>query len=254
MRGLKIGTAVLAFALSLAPYAQALTTAFVDFENTPSLPKQPSEFLQAGNAQTITVPGVATFTGGVVLGSETNLPALSFGTAPNVYGTALNTFVGSSFVLPDEITITIASGFNVGEVSFPIFNGVTQTESYTVDAFNSSDVQIGQELVSNLASNLLGGHGVVDIKAAGIASVEIIPDSTTPWDFSIDSVAFNAPVGQIINPNGTPVTSNPTGPTGPPGPTSGAPAPSAGWSALAMLGALGLVAMIRSHRRQFAAI
>jgi hypothetical protein len=238
MRKLAIGAAALVLGLGLAPRAQALTTAFVDFENNPHIAQGPSLFADAGNAQTIVVPGVATFTGGVVLGDETNLPALSFATAPNVYGTALNTFIGSTFVLPDQITITINPSFTVKEVSFPFFNGVLTTASFTVDAFNGT-TQIGQQLLTNIPANTDSGHAVVDLTTAtDITSVVITPDSITPWDFSIDSVAFNEAVSQAITPGGTPIP-----------PASGVPLPSSAWMSLALLAGLGAFGAIRSRLR-----
>jgi hypothetical protein len=238
MRNLTIAVAVSVLSLMLARQAKA-ATAFFNFD-PPAVAQGPSEFLNAGNMQTIPFSGVATFTGGVVLGTETNLPALSFGTVPNVYGTALNTFIDSSFVLPDQITITINPSFTVNEISFPLFNGFTSVESYTVDAFNGT-TQIGQQVLSNLPANTDSGHGVIDLKAPDITSVTVSPNDTSSWDFSIDSVAFNEAVSAAINPNGTPITSN-TGGSGV------VPLPPAAWSALAMLAALGLCSVVRSWR------
>src|SRR5258708_35220048 len=59
----------------------------VDFETTPSLPAQPSTFAAAGPSQTITVPGIVTFTGGAVLGNPTFINSFSpHGSLPNTYG------------------------------------------------------------------------------------------------------------------------------------------------------------------------
>lgn len=128
MRNLTIGIAAV-LSLALASRAMAATTAFVDFENNPSIATGPDLFANAGAAQTIIVPGVATFTGGVVLGDETNLPALSFGTPPNVYGTASTSVIPkASATLQSSVTVTIAPTYSVGEISFPLFNGMQSVE------------------------------------------------------------------------------------------------------------------------------
>jgi hypothetical protein len=224
------------------------TTAFIDFEHNPSIATGPSLFSAAGSAQIIDVPGVATFTGGVVLGDETNLPALSFGTSPNVYGTASASVIPkASTTLQSSVTVTIDPSYSVDEISFPLFNGMQSIESYTVDAFDGSD-QTGQQILSDLATNEESGHGVIDLKAAHITSVTISPDDLTAgWDFSIDSVAFNEPVSSAITPGGTPITS---GNTGNPGNGSVVPLPPAGWSAAAMLAGLSIVSAVQSRRNR----
>ncbi len=247
MRNLTMGIASV-LCLVLASRAMALTTAFVDFENNPSIAPGPSEFAVAGSAQTIVVPGVATFTGGLVLGDETNLPALSFGTAPNVYATAsISVIPGASATLESTLTVTIDPGYTVDEISFPLFNGMQAVESYTIDAFDGS-TQTGQQILSDLATNADSGHGVVDLNAADITSVTISPsDLSAGWDFSIDSVAFNEPVSDAITPSGVPIT--PGTPGGNPGNGSVVPLPPAGWSAAAMLAGLGIVSGVQSRRK-----
>jgi len=224
--------------LVLASRAVALTTAFVDFENNPSIATGPTEFSAAGSAQSIDVPGVATFTGGVVLGDETNLPALSFGTAPNVYATASTSVVpAASTTLESSLTVTIDPTFTVDEISFPLFNGMQAIESYSIDAFDGSD-QVGQQILSDLATNHESGHGVVDLKATDITSVTIFPsDLSAGWDFSIDSVAFNEPVSDAITPAGVVIP--------PSSGTSTVPLPSAVWSALPFLAGLGIFRWLR---------
>ncbi len=242
MRHLTLG---IASVLSLVLVSRATAaTAFVDFENNPSIPAAPSEFSKAGPAQTIVVPGVAGFSGGVVLGDETNLPALSFGTAPNVYGTASTSVIpAASTTLQSSVTVAIDPGYTVDEISFPLFNGMQAIESYTIDAFDGS-LQTGQEILSDLATNEDSGHGVVDLKATDITSVTISPDDLTAgWDFSIDSVAFNEPVSDAITPGGTPISSGNTGGNG-----SAVPLPPAVWSAAVMLAGLSIVSVVRSRR------
>jgi hypothetical protein len=243
MRHLTMGIASV-LAIVLASRAMALTTEFVDFENNPSIAAGPSEFSAAGPAQSIDVPGVATFTGGVVLGDETNLPALSFGTPPNVYATASTSVIpAASPTLDSSVTVTIDPSFTLDEISFPLFNGMQAIESYNIDAFDGS-TQVGQQVLSDLATNHNSGHGVVDLKATDITSVTITPsDLSAGWDFSIDSVAFNEPVSAAINPNGTPIT-----PGGNPGTGSAVPLPASAWSASVMLAGLGIVLGVQLRR------
>jgi hypothetical protein len=175
-------------------------TILINFETVPPEPTGPSLFADAGPSETIVVPGVATFTGGVILGNETNLPAQSFGTPPNVYGTA-----GFGDNLSSTLTIAFNSAFgNVDEVSFPLFNGSTSTESYVVDAFDGVTM-VGSQTLSNVASNGSSGFGIINLTAATITQVTIAPTALNAsccsgWDFSIDSVAVNESVQQAFVP------------------------------------------------------
>src|ERR1051326_8784089 len=74
-------------------------TAVVDFETVPTLSVGPSIYVAVPHEQTI-VTTPATFSGGVVLRFATFFPAISFATAPNVYGTA---DFGNG--LPEQLTI-----------------------------------------------------------------------------------------------------------------------------------------------------
>src|SRR5207237_5718663 len=118
-----------ALVLMTAQSARA-ATAFITFED---LATGPSDFFSAGPAQTITYPQ-ATFTGGVILGNPFNLPAESFATPPNIYATA---WFGTN--LSSTLTITINPSFSTNEISFPVFNGRTDSQSYTVSAFDASN-------------------------------------------------------------------------------------------------------------------
>ena len=192
--------AVLAVSGFLSATAANAATILVNFETVPVEPTGPSTFGAAGPMQTITVPGVATFTGGVILGNETNLPAQSFGTPPNVYATA----GFGDITLSSTLTIAFNAAFPVTEASFPVFNGATQVESYIIDAFNGASLVASQTL-SNLPANGSSGYGIADITAAKITSVTIAPSALTAtccngWDFSIDSVALNEPVQQAFTP------------------------------------------------------
>jgi hypothetical protein len=182
--------------LSTSTFASSL---LVNFETVPPEPTGPSTFAAAGPAQTIVVSGVATFTGGVILGNETNLPAQSFGSPPNVYATA-----GFGTSLSSTITMAFNPAFLVSEVSFPVFNGSTQTESYVIDAFNGATL-VATQTLSNLPSTGSSGFGIATLTAANITRVTVAPsalDATccSGWDFSIDSVALNETVQQAFAP------------------------------------------------------
>lgn len=170
----------------------------VNFETVPPEPTGPSLF-GVNSEQTIVVPNVATFSGGTILGDASNFPAQSFATPPNIYGT-----IGGVPTLLSTLTITIDPSFLLNEISFPLFNGATQVESYVVEAFDGATV-VGTQDVSNLSANTASGFGIVDIKAANITSVTIAPTALdasccSGWDFEIDSVALNEPVQKAFVP------------------------------------------------------
>jgi hypothetical protein len=170
----------------------------INFETVPTGLSGPSTFAAAGPAQTILVPGVATFTGGVILGSETNLPAQSFATPPNVYATA-----GFGDGLSSTLTIALDAAFTATEVSFPILNGSTQPESYVVDIYNGATL-VGSQTLTDVPSNGASGFGIIDLTAASITSVTISPVALdagccSGWDYSIDSIALNESVQQAFD-------------------------------------------------------
>jgi hypothetical protein len=175
------------------------STLLINFETLPVEPTGPGYFASAGPAQTITVPEVATITGGVILGGEANLPAQAFGTPPNIYGTA-----GFGDNLSPTLTMAFNSAFPVTQVSFPVFNGATIAESYLIDAYNGAAVVASQTL-SNLPSNTSGGYAITDLSAVNITSVTIAPtalndSAVNGWDFSVDSIALNETVQQAFVP------------------------------------------------------
>lgn len=179
--------------------------ALVDFETTPALSQGPSIYVAVPAQQTITAEP-ATFTGGVVLGDATFFPAISFATAPNVYGTA---DFGNG--LATSLGIAIDPTFTTTEVSFALFNGETFNQSYVVNAFNGSTLVASQTL-SNMAPNFNSGYGLVDVTAAGgITNVTVAPvGDPGVWDFLIDTVAFNESISTIVPP--TPPTVIPPAP------------------------------------------
>jgi hypothetical protein len=137
--------------------------------------------------QTITYPQ-ATFSGGAILGYATYFPAQGFATAPNIYGTA---WFGDNLL--ETMTITINPSFPTSEVSFSLFNGVIPSQTYTVSAFNASDMPlISQQYV--IPGNGNTGFAIVDLLALGIAKVTITPDGVpSEWDFVIDSITLTQP-------------------------------------------------------------
>ncbi len=191
---------VFAVIMVLAATAANAGTILINFETVPVEATGPSVFASAGPAQTVVVPGVATITGGVILGNESALPAQSFGTPPNVYATA-----GFGDSLSSTLTLTFNPSFGtVSEASFPVFNGDTASESYLITAFDGSTV-VATQTLSNLAPNLSSGFGIANISAPAITSLTVAPTTLDTggccdgWDFSIDSVAINESVQQAFN-------------------------------------------------------
>jgi len=179
--------------------AASASTVVVDFETLPALPTGPSFFGQAGPMQTIVVPNVATFSGGVILGNENNLFVTALLTPPNVYATS-----GFGDSLDSTMTITINPSFTVTEVSFPIYNAATSPESYVVDAYDGSTLVASQTLL-NVAGALQLGYGVVDISASDITSVTISPMSLNApcckgWDYAIDTITFTGTISGVPEP------------------------------------------------------
>ncbi|MGD0442771.1 MAG: PEP-CTERM sorting domain-containing protein [Edaphobacter sp.] len=195
---LKLNSLIVAGCL-LCGIAHADTVAVVNFD---SLPTGPSTFAAAGPAQTIVVPGIATFTGGVILGDATNLPGLEFATPPNAYGTA--GFGDSS--LSSTLTIMVDPAFTADEVSFALLNGATITSGYVVNAFSGATLVDTENFT--LAANLSSGFGLPDLLGSDITMVTIQSTTDDPsvngWDFFIDSVALNESINQEINPTPEP--------------------------------------------------
>jgi hypothetical protein len=188
---------LVAVAILLSALGANANTILINFETVPSIPTGPSTF--GGPMQTIVVPGVATFTGGTVLGNASSFPAQSFATPPNIYATA--GFGG----LSSTLTIALNPAFGtVDEVSFPLFNGATQLETYIVNAFDGATL-VATQTFSNIPANTASGFVIADLLSPTITSVTITPltlDATccNGWDFAIDSVALNSSVQQAFAP------------------------------------------------------
>lgn len=118
--------AVLLLCAALSPAGAQVV---INFDN---LPVGPNNFAAAGPMQVIDVPGVATVSGGVVLGNPSFLPAFpGHGSAPNLYGTT--DFADPSLL--DTITLTLPASTNIKNVSGVLFNGQTISEDYSINAF-----------------------------------------------------------------------------------------------------------------------
>ncbi len=166
----------------------------VNFETNPALQSGPSIYVAVPGPQTFVTPE-ATFSGGVVLGFATFFPAISFASAPNVYGTA---DFGNG--LARALMIDVNPAFSTTEVSFALFNGETFNQTYAANAFNGGTLVASQTLV-NMAPNFNAGYGIVDLVAAGgITQVTIAPTGNPPaWDFLIDTVVFNQSITSVVN-------------------------------------------------------
>jgi len=175
--------AVIAVSLGMAPLAHA-DTAFLTFD-PPTFPQGPSIF--TGVEQNVVYPGIATFSGGQILGLAVAFPAIVYASAPNVYASA-----NVNGNLTNPITIAFDPAFNVDEVSFALFNGETVPVSYTVDAFSGTTL-VGSQSFSDVPANTASGYVLPDIFASDITSVTIGTTDPTPtnWDFLIDDVALN---------------------------------------------------------------
>lgn len=182
---------VIVAALAAASGAMASPITVVDFETVPALAAGPSVF--GGPPETITVPNVATFTGGTVLGDATFFPAIIYATPPNVYGTT------EGFGYSELLVIEVSPSYTATEVSFALFNG-DGTQSYVATAFDGVN-QVAQQTFTDVPSNNLSGYALVDLTAANITSVAVTPVGAPAfWDFVIDTVAFNESVESAAAP------------------------------------------------------
>jgi hypothetical protein len=190
MNKLALSVAVIALT-GLAQSAQA-DTAFLTFDD---FPVGPPFFFQAGPAQTIIYPQ-ATFSGGVILGNASAFPAQAFATSPNVYATS-----NAGTNLSETLHIALSPTFLTNEVSFPLFNGETSTQSYIATAFDASNNALVSQTLLNVPANFNSGFGIIDLNASGIASVTIAPVGLpASWDFLMDSVALNQSVQNAFVP------------------------------------------------------
>jgi len=186
-RNLMRGVAIGCLAMLSAAGAGAIV---IDFETTPVLPVGASEFALAGPTQDIVVPGVATVSGGVVLGFPTNFPAVAFSTEPNVYGTASEALVGADPSLLPTVTIAVDPAENAQLVEGLVLNGLTVVETFTVEAFGPGGLlgTVDLEVPPNSAS----GFQTFSFTGDPITSVTITPSRPgVEWDYFVDSIAIN---------------------------------------------------------------
>jgi hypothetical protein len=124
--------------------------------------------------------GIATISGGAVLGTTSNLPvdqSAVYGTAsPYCFG-CLNTIM-IDFIQP------------VSNFSLFLINGNTTTVTYT-----AVDDQGGQQTIT-LVSNYQSGAGTIALPEAGVTNVTISsgppgPGACCGWDFFIDNISFD---------------------------------------------------------------
>lgn len=204
---LKSAIAAALVAIAGTGAAQASTIPAVVNFDPPAVTQGPNIYVAVPGPQTITT-APATFSGGVVLGFATFFPAISFASAPNVYGSA---DFGNH--LSRALSIAVDPAFATTEVSFALFNGETFNQSYEVDAFNGTNLVASQTL-TNVAPNFNSGYGLVDLTdPAGITNVTITPvGAPAVWDFLIDTVAFNQSVTSLPIPPPPPVVQPPTPP------------------------------------------
>jgi hypothetical protein len=167
--------------------ARADTITTIDFETTPSGASGPMLFSDAGSMQTIAVPGVASITGGVVLGLATSLGGNPYATVPNIYATASDNVVGvGGFSLPDSIVINIAAGTAATEATVPVINGLQQAETYVVTAFDNNLV-VSRQTLTNVQAF---GYAVASLAAPAITSITIASADSSTWDFGTDTVTL----------------------------------------------------------------
>jgi hypothetical protein len=156
----------------------------VDFETTPPLPTGPGTFDDIP-MQVITVPGVATFSGGVVLGNPSFIASFTNqGTPPNAYGTA---FIGSSTLSP-VLTIDLSPTITATTVTGVLFNGLTRTADYTVNAYSGAALVQSQAFTGVAEDFDPGGFARFSLARPDITQVTIVPDSSTEFDYLLDTV------------------------------------------------------------------
>lgn len=181
-------------AASLA-VARADTITTIDFEMVPSGASGPMLFSDAGGMQTIAIPGVASFTGGVVLGLAASLSGNPYATAPNIYATASDNVVGvGGFSLPDSIVINIAGGTAATQATIPVINGLRQAATYVVTAFDNGSV-VSQQTLADVQAF---GYAVASLNAAAITSITIASVDSSTWDFGTDTVTLVESSGASI--------------------------------------------------------
>ena len=149
----------------------ALSAATIDFD---------AEAAAAGNQLTgvpwspLTV-GIATFTGGELVNSETGLLADTSGVyaTEGVFGTGETNPLMIRFAVPvNNFSIFVANG--------------DAAAMYTITD------NAGDSVVASLPETGAGGSHTFSLPGSGITSVEIMSGNADGWNFAIDDVAFTA--------------------------------------------------------------
>jgi hypothetical protein len=177
---------LVAIAANLA-VARADTITTIDFEKIPFGSAGPPLFTDAGGVETIDIAGVASITGGVVLGLAPALSGNPYATGSNIYATASNSVVGAGgFGLPDSIVINIASGTHATQATVPVINGMSQSKDYVVTAFDDGAV-VWQQTLSDVQGF---GYAVANVTGSEITSIEIAAADSSTWDFATDTITL----------------------------------------------------------------
>jgi hypothetical protein len=133
--------------------------------------------------QVVGVPNLGQVSGGMVLGNPTFLASFpAQGSAPNLYGTV---FFNGNF----SPTITIDFTARVTRVSGVLFNGLTDTADYVVEAFNGPTV-VNTVFLDNVPENFdPNGFANWTVMAPSITRVQIHSEDQQTFDFLVDNIA-----------------------------------------------------------------
>ena len=201
-RRFRVALAPLLLALAAPAMARGDSTT-IDFETIPNLVTQPSTFAAVGNAQTINVPGIATISGGAVLGDPTGLSAFpSQGSLHNAYGTSA---FASGSGYSQSITIDFSSGINVSSVTAVLFNGETDVETYTVNAYSGATL-VDQNVFTDVPdTSLTTSYANVSFSSASnpITQVVFTPTgsfASSSYDFFVDTIGVTYQVQTVPEP------------------------------------------------------
>ena len=178
---------VVVMAASLA-VARADTITTINFDQLSPGGAGPALFRDAGAAQTVNIPDVASISGGVVLGLAPGLAANPYAAGANIYATASDDLVGvGGFGLPGSIVINIPSGTYATQATVPVINGMQSAENYTVTAYDDGTV-VSRQVLSDVQSY---GYAVATLTASAMTSIKIAPVAASSWDFGTDNITLN---------------------------------------------------------------
>lgn len=177
-------TLAVAFLSTTAP-------AVVQVINFDNFTGRPSTFAGGGPEFTVTSPGVGSVSGGLVLSSETFLPIEKVvGTLPNTYATG--NISGADPSLSPYITISVDPTNVVNQFSFVLMNGLTTPTGYRVDAYSGANITASQYFSALAPNTPTGGYAIVSFTNPNTTQIVITPDSTTYFDYAIDTVTFGS--------------------------------------------------------------